>query len=70
MFPFVHSDGPGHLQRAAGRRGSVCSAVRRERAQRRGGRGSVLVSRPPLLTSHSNHESASMPDRLECAQCC
>lgn len=45
MFVSVHSDGPGHLQRAAGRRGSVRFALWRECAQRCSGRGPVLVSR-------------------------
>lgn len=47
------SDGPGHLQRAAGGRGPVRAAVRGERAQRRCGRGSVLVSLQPA----QSHES-------------
>ena len=44
MFVFGHSDGAGHLQRAAGGRGSVRVTVRRERPQRCRGRRSVLVS--------------------------
>lgn len=53
---FVYSDGPGYLQRAAGGCGSVRFAFWRERAQRCGGRGSVLVSRLSLPTQ-STHPS-------------
>lgn len=53
MFLFVHSDGPGYLQRAAGRRGSVRFAVWRERAQRCCGRGSLLVSKSHHIQTKS-----------------
>lgn len=51
LFFLFSSHGSGHLQRAAGGCGPVRSALRRERAQRRRGRGSVLVSAPPTLSA-------------------
>lgn len=62
--PLFHSDGLGYLQRAAGRCRSVRVAVWRERAQRRRGRGPVLVSLH-VTTLRTNHESAFITNGCE-----
>lgn len=69
-FSLFHSDGPGYLQRAAGRRGSVRSAVWRERPQRCRGRGSVLVSRLSFRRQHTKFKSASVLNVFECVHGC